>query len=301
MSLKFRWYRACLIREGLSEENVKVFSQLKAGRVGELALKKAVKSNGKSYLLDSYFKWDGDVFQLDGVVVSSGTVYILEAKNYQRRHEYRLGQWWSDGQTVDYNPFGQIGRSVGKVQRLLKHSDVRGILVDVNPAETLSVDSDSPYLVMSVQSLQNWLARLSDLAFDLLRDDQLLGQLMSAMVDELCLGYFYHLRADYPLKLGCYCKNCGNFELVVSRRKFTCRCGFIETRYAMAQRMVDEFALLFNKGNLDTREINRFTDGVFNRELLAKVMLCYERIGKTRYVNPYSKYLATNPKTRDRS
>lgn len=296
----FKWYFACHLRRGLDDNGREKFTRLKSGLVGELALRRVVESISPEicFMTNKKFRFRDNDFETDAILICDSTVYILEAKNYQRPHHYFNGEWRVDGLSVTYNPFYQINRAVGFMKQLLKHSKVEGVLVDVNPEESLFIDDTSPYLTFSLKSIVPWLESLPQ---NKLQDESLLQTIDAYSNSHINMLYFYDLEADFSLNPGCYCKNCGSFDLKMNLRNFVCKCGFEELKTNMLTRMLDEYALLFNKEDIKIDEFKEFTNYVFSQKMIAKEMAKYERIGRQRYINPYGKFLRSNPKIKKRS
>ncbi|AMB98994.1 hypothetical protein AWM75_02820 [Aerococcus urinaehominis] len=125
MSLILNWYEACYIRQGLSEEQKRKFMNLRSGALGEEMLYQCLAQHisASQVLTDLWFRLDEQVTQIDAIVVSQEHIYVIEAKNYHRNHEYRNGQWWSAGQLLTYNPFSQLNRSIKILQRLIGYKN----------------------------------------------------------------------------------------------------------------------------------------------------------------------------------
>lgn len=294
MSLDYRYYSACAVRRALNDANLLQLSNLKAGYEGEQIVRKllADKLNSTSYLVDQWFGKNGNFCQIDALIFSDDVAYLIEVKNYSHDHVYKKGSWWVGNERQTYDPFGQMKRASGMMRRLLKNRQVVSLLVFANEHSSVIIEDTVPFHVLTLTQFQTWLEKISPAQ----QEDLIVCQQAAGLaVDPLRAGYFYRLTSDYPLQPGCYCKQCGNFHLQVNLRNFSCPCGFVETKQAMAARMIDEYAMLFYRRPITFRGVQELTAGMVNSDSFLKEITKYERIDRLKYKNPYSRYLVAEP------
>jgi hypothetical protein len=130
-----------------------------AGKAGEAKVAKELSSlNGKSRVFHDvtihFEDWD---YQIDHMVISDNTIFILETKNYAGKTLFRQnnsGKWERLNMVSTEamsNPFQQLKRNCSVVKRIIKNetnwsANIQPIAVMCNQVELENINSNIPIL-----------------------------------------------------------------------------------------------------------------------------------------------------------
>src|SRR5690625_1914603 len=122
-------YNSLVARQPLTAKQSKYFSQLQKGYLGEKKLESMLIE--KSYknivpLFDCLFEVERSEVQIDCLLVTSNTIYLLEVKNYSVDYYIKNNQVYHlQSHREIYNPLNQIERSAFLLKKLLEELNIK--------------------------------------------------------------------------------------------------------------------------------------------------------------------------------
>ncbi len=87
------------------------------------------------------FKQNNTTFQIDSLIITSGTIYFFEIKNYESDYYYESDRFYKNPKTEITNPLHQLSRSELLLRQLIQsigfNIPVSASVVFINPEFTL--------------------------------------------------------------------------------------------------------------------------------------------------------------------
>src|SRR5690625_2241914 len=144
-------------------ENELRMNQLESGYTGEKIFNEMLQDHLTNHhipLFDLLLKSDGNIFQVDCLIISNDTIYLYEVKNYQGNYYVQDDQWYIlRTRTEIRNPFLQLNRSEYMLKKLIrKYSSrftVKPFLIFVNPSFQLYQAPIDMQMIFPNQILQH--------------------------------------------------------------------------------------------------------------------------------------------------
>lgn len=136
---KVRIYRQLYYRGQLSKDEILYYSYLEKGFLGELAFDALVDHLDADWLIlnDLQLEVNYSSFQIDKVIITPTTIYLIEIKNYEGDYYIDGEHWYSTSKLEIKNPLTQLKRSESFFRRLLhgfsSHLPIKSYLVFINP------------------------------------------------------------------------------------------------------------------------------------------------------------------------
>lgn len=189
---------------------------------------------------DLLIKDNGQLFQIDCLILKGNQLSLYEIKNYSGSYDYKNGVLHGRSDFIISNPLTQVYRSQPLLHNLLHklgfQMDVNPHIVFINPDFYLyKLPRDKPFL------FANQLPRHFE-----------------QLANQLCALHIENYRSpDLPqydfsvLKKGILCPKCFSFEHISTRQNRICAaCGYKETASEAIKRSAEECHLLYPEMNV---------------------------------------------------
>ena len=249
-------------------------------------LRDALPSN-TIVLYDLLLKYRNSLFQIDCLIISRGTLHLIETKNHEGDYIYKDNNFYLLEQKKRiHNPLHQLQRCVGMLQEFLDDHDVdysiQTYLLFTNLAFTIYEAPVSANIVYPPQ-IQRFLKRLNA---EFAKPDPADRQLAAFLQKNHIAHNIFEYQPEYNpalLKKGLYCLRCAGFLQKKSRKTMHClQCRATETFDSAVMRTMMEFVLLFPGERITSRKIFIWSGGVVPHRRITSIMKKYMRaVGNT--------------------
>ncbi|MGV2941337.1 nuclease-related domain-containing protein [Mesobacillus sp. LC4] len=265
----------------LSDEEKRYLSYLDKGYKGELQFDAMTETLTSNCLIlnELLLEVERTTFQIDTLIIFSGTIYLFEIKTNQGDYLYKQDGLTSitTGVTIK-NPLDQLNRTKLLFKKLLNqlghNFKIQGSVVFVNPEFTLyNAQPDLPFIFPTQikrlhENLNNQSGTISTNHYKLATKLVSLHQIESSFNK---LPTFHY----DELKKGITCLECESFEVEATHKYLECDvCGSKELIESAVMRTVKEFRLISPDTAITTSAIQEFCvvikDGKRIRRILAK-------------------------------
>ncbi|MEW8987820.1 MAG: nuclease-related domain-containing protein, partial [Bacillus sp. (in: firmicutes)] len=252
-------------RMQLSDEEKRYLSNLDKGYKGELQFDAMTETLTSSCLIlnELLLEVEKTTFQIDALLIFSGTLYLFEIKNNQGDYLYKQDGLTSitTGMTIK-NPLDQLNRTKLLFKKLLNHLGynykIQGAVVFVNPEFTLyQAQPDLPFIFPTQikrlhDNLNNQPGSISTNHYKLAAKIVSLHQIESS--NNKLPSFHYE-----ELKKGITCLECESFEVKATHKYLECDvCGSKESIESAVMRTVKEFKLISPDSAITTSAIQEF-------------------------------------------
>ncbi len=275
----------------LSAEDEQYCFNLEKGYEGELKFDERLDELllGRLVLNDLLLEHRNTLFQTDSLLISSGTNYLFEVKNYEGDFYVDGDRWYSMGGNEIKNPLLQLNRNESLLRQLLKalgcNIPVEAYLVFVNPEFHLYQAPLNQNIIFPTQlnrfldKIKKQPSRLKNVHSTLA--EQLLSLHLTDTPNFRLPDYHYD-----NLRKGIYCQRCcGFYDQQNTRLYFFCaKCGEKEDYETAVLRSVEEFKLLFPNDKITTNQIHEWSNFIKSKKTIRKVLLeNFRTIGHGKY------------------
>ncbi|MEB1805967.1 MAG: NERD domain-containing protein [Bacillaceae bacterium] len=257
--LELKLWRILVSRMRISEHDIGYYHSLDKGFQGELQFDYLIKNLRSDILIlnDLLFEHNHTIFQIDSLLITGESIFLIEVKNYDGDY-YIEGEKWYPLTTTEIkrevkNPLLQLKRTESMFIQLLHHlgfssitSTVKSQLVFVNPNFFLYHAPLQLPIIFPTQ-IQRFINNLGDMSAKKNRDihHKLVDSLVSIHLNNSPYNRLPQYNFD-QLKKGIPCKKCSSFINEFTHSILICqKCGFHEKTSAAVLRCVEEYALLF--------------------------------------------------------
>lgn len=288
------FFRRRLVR---STENERDYHRLKAGSEGELLLKQYLEQHGSKHwngIQNLWLDFSG-TFECDTVLLTSNQLVVFEIKNYNGRFEYNHG-------ISKINDFNISSDSIFQTRRA--YTNLVKICQTFSPAIKVS----AALVFIGQDNEIDIQPPVAD--FQVLQRHQLVNAIRKIQLDEQSSRgpqiniqrFIEHLekyKVENPfqpqpisadqmkgLRKGIYCANCVNFDIQLSKKFMTCRCGHTELREDAVVRTIHEYGTLNYDKHYTRKELFDFLGGQTSLSNLQKILNIYfkrEGYGRSTY------------------
>ncbi|WP_234978446.1 nuclease-related domain-containing protein [Bacillus tuaregi] len=276
MPIELSALRSLDARIDLSTEEKGRLMRLEKGYQGEVMFDLLTeKLQSEVFILnDLCLEFNRSVFQIDTLLISQDTYYLIEVKNFEGDAYYANEGFFSINKTELMNPLDQLKRSKLLLSHLLRslgyHSNIEGYVIFINPEFTLFQAPIHAPIILPTQinrfmkKLQQKSAKINvhyrKLADQLISQHQILPPRLP--------DYQYN-----QLKKGVACPKCHSFITSEVIRKAKCMvCGFEEGIDTVVLRCVEELRLLFPDTMITTNIVYDWCDVIVSKKQIARIL-----------------------------
>jgi hypothetical protein len=269
-------------RTNLSAKDEACFYKYRKGYVGEEFLDSFLEKLDESWIIlnDIRIEVNQSIIQLDSILISNNTIYILEVKNYEGDYYYQSDRWYTSAKTEIKNPLLQLQRSVALFKIFLSENKitlpVEPYLLFVNPYFMLyQAPLDLP--IIFPPQLERFFSKLMEKP--IVKVNPALTKLADKLISQHILDT--HLSSkplfsyDELLK-GIFCPVCGSIMNSYNTTRINIRCNTCDTEEKITlaiKRSIGEYQLLFPEKKLTTGGIYEWCGEILSKKVIRKYLL----------------------------
>ncbi len=291
-------HRRELLRTGKEQS---LYRNLEQGAQGEQHVMDMLKKYGREHwiILQNLWLDQYGVYENDVVLLTNFTYYTFEVKNYEGVFEYRDGRCLINGRKWKENSVHQAQKALTNLQDICgainRSISVKGALLMVGEHNEVRIHSPVDGIeVVPRNQFKHFIQQIA-------REEE--AQYHKVLNSRPVLDHFEKnetLNPFGPLKsyspeevlagrCGIYCKTCGSYEVVSSRKFVTCKNGHEELRREAVLRTIHEFGVLtFQHDFMTRRDLQAFTGNQVSAPYLVNLLNQY--FTKVQH-GKYAKYL----------
>ncbi|MGE8204859.1 nuclease-related domain-containing protein [Heyndrickxia sp. NPDC080065] len=294
-SVELKLLRYLNERMHLSEKDKMNYLTLEKGFKGEQTFDERIKNISNDWLIlnDLLLESNNTICQIDSLLISNPTIYMIEIKNYEGDYYIEADRWYSISGNEIKNPILQLKRSESLFRRLLQdlglNYPIESYVIFINPEFHLYQAPRNLPIIFPTQLsrfINKFTQRTSKMKDKYLK---LAEQLVSVHSEESP----YKRIPDYTfdqLKKGVACARCRSFVNDFSKNSLVCEtCDHKENVTAAVIRSVEEWAILFPERKITTNEIQEWCKIIPRRTILNILSKNFKIIGfgRTSYYMSY--------------
>ncbi|WP_419956311.1 nuclease-related domain-containing protein [Neobacillus niacini] len=263
----------------LPSKEKQIYSNLEKGYEGEVKFDQFTERlNPNKFLIlnDLLLETNSTSFQIDSFIISQGTHFPCEVKNFEGDYYYKSDQFFAMNDTEIQNPLDQIKRSgtlMRQVLQKIKYStSLKSNVFFVNPTFTLyqaPLEQPIIYPTQLTKFFEELNARTSTLS-----DDHY--KLAEFLVKEHKTGSPYTRLPAYTyenLKKGLTCRSCCSFFVKAGETKIVCSvCGCIENIEDGILRSIRELKLLFPNIKITTNLVFEWCKVIESKKQIRRIL-----------------------------
>ncbi|TKC14877.1 nuclease-related domain-containing protein [Robertmurraya kyonggiensis] len=290
-STELKVYRSVNARMELEGKEKLHYSFLEKWLEGELKFDSLLERLEGEYLIlkDILLDYQGNLFQIDTLIISKNTIHMFEVKNYEGDYYVDADNWFSTSGTEIKNPLSQLKRTESLFRRYLQFFrsplKLECYLVFVNPEFTLLQAPLNELIILPTQ-LNRFLRNLEFPRAPLTNTPINLAK--KILADPIVDSPYKRLPTyEYKqLEKGIWCCRCRSLRTHVEGRKLLiCEsCGVQEELESAILRSVEEFQVLFLNRKITTNAVQDWCLVVESRKGIRRVLdKHYTKIGSKKH------------------
>lgn len=227
----------------------------------------------------------GGITQLDIVIITDRSVYIVDSKNYSYDFEHQNQQSFANGRQLNKNIFVQLSRSMEKVKSMLetvKYSgNVQGKIVFINPDSIVKLDQSASQVGMNRAEFVRWIQQTAREEAKFPRANINAYNLRDLILNDFKIENPYPPKARTmehitQMKRGIRCEKCQQFEMEFTSYKVVCqKCGQQEVKERAVLRTICEYGVIRYKEDLRISECEVFFAGEVSKRYISRILSKY--------------------------
>lgn len=273
-------YEILNTRKALSPLEKQQYERLRKGFAGEKRLAEfltSVNYNNMIPLYDCLFESDRTEFQIDCLLVTTNTLFLLEVKNYSNDYLLENGKFFNFATKSEiYNPMTQLERTEYLFKNLLNQMrisiNVRSYVLFTNPSFMLY--GATPRLSMIFPMQINRFLKKTDANAPPLNDNAL--RLAQTLAERRKSKSTYEQITKYELselKRGVFYEHCFMKLKRESKQMYVCRhCQHNYSLDDVVLCSIKQFHLLFPKQKITTNNILNWCGGLISKRIIRRVL-----------------------------
>lgn len=291
-------YEVLHSRKQLSSRESQRYEQLKKGFIGEKRLEVFLRTDTYQNIIplfDCLFEVDEREFQIDCILLTSDTIFLLEVKNYTGNYYIQNNQVHHlSSKKQIYNPVTQLDRTEFLFRKLLTNMrvnmKVRSFVVFVDFNFVLYGASEKLPMIFAPQ-IKIFLQKINENTRPLLKDVKQLADKLAHRCKE---SSAYERRPEYhldELKRGVFCDRC--LAELVRENQYNFKCTRCEEKFNIDHVVlfaIAQYHLLFPKKKIRTRKIINWCGNQVSknpiRRILSNNFIISSKGNRTHYVYP---------------
>lgn len=274
-------YDALLPRHTFSPQEKQYYEQLYKGFIGEKRLEKHIVNGHYPNVLplfDCLFEVGGREFQIDCILLTSDTIFLLEVKNYTGDYYIENGNVFHlQTEREIFNPIDQLKRTEFSFQRLLDNLKINykvlSYVLFVNHNFMLyGVNVHSPIIFPS--QIKRFLQKTNANVNPITERTKRIAKTLRNKSKE---SSTYEKLPEYDfngLKRGVFCETC--FTDLTRKTKFKITCTKCDKTYPIDKVVlfaVAQFHLLFPNRKITPKSIAEWCLGFFSKNSIRRILV----------------------------
>ncbi|WP_026695871.1 nuclease-related domain-containing protein [Peribacillus kribbensis] len=267
-----------LPRMSLSDKYKQHYFNLKKGYEGEVQFDIFTEDLECDCLIlnDLLLKQNSSLFQIDSLILTSETIYLLEVKNFEKDYYYESDRLYKTSKLEVTNPLTQLNRSESLMRRLLQQLGssipIAASVVFINPEFTLyQAPLNTPFILPT--QIHRYLKNLKQIPSKLNATHLTLAEkLLSLHIKDSPFKQLPDYQYD-QLQKGIPCVGCRSLSTFIDGKKCVCKkCGREEAAGDAIMRNVNEFRLLFPGERVTTSRMYEWCKVVESKKRIRRVL-----------------------------
>lgn len=280
VSTELGTFRSLNVRMNLAAQDKRHYLNLEKGYQGEVFFDQlTAKLQCNMYFInDLCLEFNRSVFQIDTLILSQNTIFLIEIKNYEGDYQYDSEEFRGVLSNNEIsNPLDQLKRSKSLLRSLLKSHGVNlpieGYVIFVNPEFTLYQAPLNTSIILPTQ-LNRFLKKFNETPSKLQHQHKKLADLLISM-HQTKSPYTRLPAYEYDqLQKGIACTSCHSFGVSIEEKKFVCdQCGAAEDVDSAVLRNINEFSLLFPDKRITTNYVHEWCNVVKSKKTIRRILL----------------------------
>ncbi|MGE8203482.1 nuclease-related domain-containing protein [Heyndrickxia sp. NPDC080065] len=277
-SLELKILRCLNMRMNLSAKEASYLLTLVKGFKGEQKFDEWLEDLSGDWLIlnDLLIEMNNNVFQIDSVLISQKTTYLIDVKNYEGDFYIDADKWYTLSGTEIKNPLLQLKRSESLFRQLLQdlrfHSSIEAYLIFVNPDFYLYQAPRNLPIIFPSQ-INRFLNKINMRSFPL-KDKH--SKFAQQLIDYHLQESPYMKIPDYhydQLEKGITCAFCHSFVSIFNRDILLChKCGAKEEITAAVIRSVEEIKMLFPDKKITTNTVHKWCRIINSKKTIQRIL-----------------------------
>jgi hypothetical protein len=276
--LELRIMRYLYLRMRLSSKEVNRYFNLVKGYIGEQKFDVWLESlsNGWIILNDLLLEINNTIFQIDSLLMSEKSIYLIEVKNYEGDFYIENERWYTLAGKEIKNPLDQLDKNESLLRQLLQDlgisASIKPYLIFVNPDFHLYQASMNLPIIYPTQ-LNRFFKRLNEQPPFLEREQlKIAEKLMSLHLKDNPYSRIPFYSYD-QLKKGTFCYSCHSFDVELQGDKIVCKkCYCHEDVEAAILRIVEEITILFKDQKITTNVVQEWCEVIGSKKTIRRVL-----------------------------
>lgn len=267
------------VRRELTVTDAKSYSALIKGYDGELEFDKWAEHLLCDCLIlnDLLLEYDHNIFQIDTLLITYETIYLINVKNYDGDFYYESGKWYTLSRSEIKDPLLQLKRSDYLLKQLIRslgfpNYSTEALLVFINPHFHL-YQSPMNLPIIFPSQLERFKHKLDKQKAKLNERHSKMAKLLISLHKPKSI---YTQIPDYDynqLKKGIVCSSCSFLNLDLNKDKLACaECGAVEAVDLAVLRSVKEFKLLFPEMKVTTHIIHEWCAVIKSKKTIRRIL-----------------------------
>jgi hypothetical protein len=278
-SEELKLFRSLNNRMALPSKEKKIYSNLEKGYNGEVMfdqLTDRLDPNKFLILKDLLLETNSTNFQIDSFIISQGTNFPCEVKNYEGDYYYKSDQFFAMNDIEIQNPLDQIKRSDTLLRQMFQKkkysTSLKSNVFFVNPAFTLYQAPMNKPIVYPSQ-LPKYFEELNARSSIL---DENHYKLADYLVKEHKIASPHSRLPPYnfeQLNKGLTCSSCHSFSVKAGETKILCSiCGCVEFVEDAILRSINELQLLFPEIKITTNLVFEWCKVIESKKQIRRIL-----------------------------
>ncbi|CAG9608973.1 nuclease-related domain-containing protein [Pseudoneobacillus rhizosphaerae] len=277
--LELRIMRYLYLRMRLSSKEVNRYFNLVKGYIGEQKFDVWLESlsNGWIILNDLLLEINNTIFQIDSLLFSERSIYLIEVKNFEGDFYIENERWYTLAGKEIKNPLDQLDKNESLLRQLLQElgisASIKPYLIFVNPDFHLYQASMNLPIIYPTQ-LNRFFKRLNEEPPFLEREQlKIAEKLMSLHLKDNPYSRIPFYNYD-QLKKGTFCYSCHSFDVELLGNKIVCnKCYCHEDVEAAILRIVEEITILFKDQKITTNVVQEWCGVIGSKKTIRRVLM----------------------------
>lgn len=273
-------YETLLSRKNISPQEKQYYHRLRKGFIGEKRLEAFINAenhNNTITLYDCLFEQDSREFQVDCLLITARTIFLLEVKNYSGDYSMDNNKLYNfETKQEVYNPITQLERTEHFFKRLLYEMriniDVRSYIVFINP-EFMLYNATPRFPMIFLPQIKRFLQKINANALGLTDNTR---NLADRLINRRKKKSSYERLPKYnlsELKRGLFCQRC--FAQLVRENQYILSCPSCKEKNKLEDAIllaIAQFHLLFPQNKITTASIRDWCGDSFSRTYISKCL-----------------------------
>lgn len=277
--LELRIMRYLNLRMQLTAKDLNRYYNLEKGYIGEQQFDVRLGDLRVDWLIlnDLLLEINNTIFQIDSLLISEKSIYLIEIKNYEGDFYIENEIWYTLSKKEIKNPLDQLDKNESLLRQLLQElgvsASIESLLIFVNPEFHLYQASMNFPIIYPTQ-LNRFFKRLNEKTpFVEKGQSKFAEKLVSLHLKDNPYSRVPIYSYD-QLKKGCFCCSCHSFDVELQGDKIVCKkCDCHEDVESAILRIVEEITILFKDQKITTNVVQEWCEVVVSKKTIRRVLM----------------------------